>query len=87
MTDETNMTELLEKISIQQTEIDNKETLIKEHETKISELETTILDRDNQIIKLQKLLADNLIATKIKPEDDITIKPFKEGYKDMINRM
>lgn len=86
MSDEISMTDLLDKISIQQSELDNKDTLIKEHELKISELESTVADRESQIIKLQKLLADNLIATKVKPEDDITTKPFKDAYKDMINR-
>ena len=78
---------LIEKATNQDATIKEYEVKVKDYDTKIADLTKTIEERDNQISKLQSLLANNLIASKEQPINDVsTPKDFKTIYAEMIKK-
>lgn len=52
---------------------------------KLKEYETTISKQQDDINRLQKIIADNFVASKEKPKADIsTSKSFNDIYSEMI---
>ena len=54
---------------------------------KLKEYEEKITKQNDDIIRLQKIIADNFIASKEKPQSDISVsKSFSDKYLEMINK-
>ena len=82
--DNPSVTELIAKIDEQNKRILELETQNKNFENEISKFNESITNKDNEITKLQKILANNFVASSEKPKDDLKTVPFEDAYKQMI---
>jgi len=87
MSDETEplKVEDVEKIVELSKKLSEQELSIKSLTDKCSDYETTISKQKSDIERLQKIIADNFVATKEKPSSEIQpTKTFSDIYKEMI---
>lgn len=87
MSDETEplKVEDVEKIVELSKKVSEQELSIKSLTDKCTDYETTISKQKSDIERLQKIIADNFVATKDKPSSEIQpTKTFSDIYKEMI---
>lgn len=88
MSDETTETlkvEDVEKIVELSKKVSEQELDIKSLSDKCTDYESTIAKQKSDIERLQKIIADNFVATKDKPSSEIQpTKTFSDIYKEMI---
>lgn len=76
---------LIEKATTLEKSNEEFKIKVSEFEKRATELESTIASKDAEIGKLQKLLADNLIASKDKKDEGGTsVTSLKDAYKEAI---
>ena len=75
----------VEKIVELSKKVSEQELSIKSLSDKCTDYETTISKQKSDIERLQKIIADNFVASKEKPVSDIQpTKTFGDIYKEMI---
>lgn len=75
----------VEKIVELSKKVSEQELSIKSLSDKCTDYETTIAQQKSDIERLQKIIADNFVATKEKPKSEIQpTKTFSDIYKEMI---
>lgn len=87
MSDETEPLKIedVEKIVELSKKVSEQELSIKSLSDKCTDYETTISKQKSDIERLQKIIADNFVASKEKPVSDIQpTKTFSDIYKEMI---
>lgn len=75
---------LLERVSTLEKENEGFKVKIADLEKQKTDFETSITNKDAEIGKLQKLLADNLIAGTDKKDNGTTVTSFADAYKQAI---
>ena len=79
------MTEILAKLDAQTKEIENLKASIDAKDNEIKNLTQTINEKEVNIGKLQKIVSDNLIASRDEPKGGINApKDFNEIYANAI---
>lgn len=79
------MTDILTKLDAQTKEIETLKAQLDAKDGEIKTLNESITERDSNISKLQKIVADNLIASRDAPKQDVNDpKTFNEIYQDAI---
>jgi len=87
MSDEILETKDVEKIVELSKKVSELENEISGYKTQISDYETTIQKNKDDIIRLQKIISDNFVASKETPKSEIsTPKNFADVYKEMIEQ-
>jgi len=87
MSDETEPLKIedVEKIVELSKKLSEQELSIKSLTDKCTDYETTISKQKSDIERLQKIIADNFVATKDKPNPELQpTKTFNDIYKEMI---
>lgn len=84
MSDDTDFNTLLARASALEKENEEFKVKMADLEKQKADFETTISNKDVEIGKLQKLLADNLIAGKDRKEPEGTVKSFEDAYLEAI---
>ena len=79
-------TDDVEKIVELSKRVSELENEITGYKTKITDYESTIEKNRSDIIRLQKIISDNFVATKESPKTEIvTTKSFADVYREMID--
>ena len=87
MTDEIMKTEDVEKIVELSKKVTELENEINGYKTQITDYQTEIEKNKNDIVRLQKIISDNFVASKEIPKSEISpTKTFADVYKDMIEQ-
>lgn len=87
MSDEILETKDVEKIVELSKRVSQLETEIDGYKTKISDYENTIQKNKDDIVRLQKIISDNFVASKETPKSEISApKNFADVYKEMIEQ-
>lgn len=87
MAEEILKTEDVERIVELSKKVSEQETEIVGYKDKISTCEAEIEKYKSDIIRLQKIISDNFVASKEQPKSEITAsKTFADVYKEMIEK-
>lgn len=87
MSDEILNTDDVEKIVELSKKVTQLESEIDGYKSKITDYENTIQKNKDDIVRLQKIISDNFVASKETPKSEIaTVKTFADVYKEMIEQ-